>query len=344
MSKQSIGPAPSPATSDNRPSYSLPILLTWIVAAVVAIDCVWDVLHRFDIDLVSFSRIAFVSLSFVAAGLFYARIRHSPHLAAMLWGAAFLIGFSAAMSILNYFLLTVAGPRIDIGLARIDAALGIDWPAMVTAMTAYPVANYALLVAYASSLPQMLLLVGWLGWKERSADIYEFCLALAISAVITVAFWTLFPSFGAFSVYELPVEISRQLKLALDSHYAHELVGLLAHGPGRISPHDIKGLIGFPSFHATLAVLPVWYVRSFRRLFVALFVWNAAVLVSIPIQGGHHVIDIPAGLAVAAVAICLATIIRARLERRPVRIAFTEPSTNRLLRTCPAVCEQRGNV
>src|SRR5439155_8842365 len=130
-------------------------------------------------------------------------------------------------------------------------------------------------------------LVICLGWHERSEKIHEFCLALAIGAGITVAFWTMFPSFGAFSVYDLPQNIATRLHLALDSRYAHDLLHLLAGGPGRISPAGLKGLIGFPSFHAAMAVLVVWYARSLHRLFGPCLAWNILVLVATPIHGGH---------------------------------------------------------
>jgi membrane-associated phospholipid phosphatase len=169
----------------------------------------------------------------------------------------------------------------------------------------HPFWNALLHVSYNSVLLQVALLVICLGWRERSEKIYAFCLALAIGAAITVAFWTMFPSFGAFSVYDLPQNISARLHPALDTHYAHDLLQLLANGPGRISPTDAKGLIGFPSFHAAMAALVVWYGRSLPRLFWPLLAWNALVLVAAPIHGGHHVIDVPAGVAVAALAVAL---------------------------------------
>jgi membrane-associated phospholipid phosphatase len=175
---------------------------------------------------------------------------------------------------------------------------------MTSALALHPFWSALLRVSYESVLPQVALLVVCLGWRERSEKIHEFCLALAIGAAITVAFWTMFPSFGAFSVYDLPQNIST--RLSLDTRYAHDLLHLLANGPGRISPSDVKGLIGFPSFHAAMAALVVWYARSFRQLFWPCLAWNALVLVATPIHGGHHVVDVPAGIAVAALAVALA--------------------------------------
>jgi membrane-associated phospholipid phosphatase len=83
-------------------------------------------------------------------------------------------------------------------------------------------------------------------------------------------------------------------------------MALLAHGPGHISPTSAKGLIGFPSFHAVMALFVVWYARELRYVRWFVLALNTAVLVATPIQGGHHVVDVLAGFVVAAVSVLFA--------------------------------------
>jgi hypothetical protein len=274
-----------------------------IVIAVVGIDALWLSIEHFDVDISGYLTIASASLGLAAVGLFYVFIRKDARLSAMLLGTSFLIAFSAAFAVLNYFLLTIAGPRIDNILAAVDRAMGVDWPAMMAFAADHPKFNFVLLLAYRSVMFQIAFLIACLGWRARSDEILSFCLALAAGAAVTVTIWTLSPSFGAFSVYELPANVQGRLTLALDSRYAHELAALLTNGPGRISPNELKGLIGFPSFHIVLAILVTWYARSWKVIFLPLSVLNTVVLVSTPIQGGHHVIDLVGGIAVAALAI-----------------------------------------
>lgn len=312
-----------------RPADGLPRLLVGIVASVALADAVWAAAAHFDIDLASYAELALLALALGIGSLFYARVRRSRGLAAMLFGTAFLVSFSAVFSLLNYFLLTIAGSRIDSLLAKFDTALGVDWPALMAFVAAHPHFNLLLHIAYITVLPQVALLVLCLGWREKTFHIHQFCLALAIGAAITIAFWTLFPSFGAFSVYGLPSEVSSRLNPELDSHYARELIGLLAHGPGRISPHDVKGLIGFPSYHAAMAVLVVWHARSIRWVRWPLLAWNAVVLVATPVHGGHFVVDVIAGVAVAVASVALTTAIARRsmrgvLQHVPTHEVFPE--------------------
>jgi membrane-associated phospholipid phosphatase len=118
------------------------------------------------------------------------------------------------------------------------------------------------------------------------------------------------------------------MALALDGRYAKELVALLAHGPGHIAPTEAKGLIGFPSYHAVLALLVVWYARELAVVrWIALGI-NSIVLVATPIQGGHHVVDVIAGFAVAAAALIVAhQVVRLAARPQATRSIEAQPST-----------------
>ena len=97
------------------------------------------------------------------------------------------------------------------------------------------------------------------------------------------------------------------MQMALDSAYANDLMRLLHDGPGLISPRSAKGLIGFPSYHAAMALLAIWYLRDVKILRWPVFALNAAVLMATPVQGGHHLVDVLASLPVAALSIFVAS-------------------------------------
>jgi membrane-associated phospholipid phosphatase len=120
-----------------------------------------------------------------------------------------------------------------------------------------------------------------------------------------MALWTVAPSFGAFSVYDLP-KSAANLPLALDQSYANALAALLKNGPGYVSPRDAKGLIGFPSYHAVLALLVIAYTRAIPALRWPALVLNLVVLIATPLQGGHHLVDVLGGFPVAGLSIALA--------------------------------------
>jgi PAP2 superfamily len=298
--------------------------LLGIVAAIVTVDATWLGIRHFDVDKQAYEILALLAAALIAGAMFYARVRKDESLSAMLFSASFLIVFSAAFSLLNYLLLTVCGPRIDHMLAAVDRFAGIDWPAMMAFIASYPRLNALLQLCYESVMPQIALLIIMLGVTGRPGRIYELSLSIGVGAILTVALWTIAPSFGAFSVYSLPPQVSAHLNVALDQAYARDLVNLLAQGPGQISPTDAKGLVGFPSFHGALAMMVAWYARDIRYLRWPILGLNALVLVATPIQGGHHVVDLVGGLAVALAAVSATWWLAARpaypsavLVRRP---------------------------
>lgn len=287
-------------------------ILTAIALSVVAIDLIWAPLAHFRLDYARYTELGLLSLALLAGSWLYQTKRPDPRLSAMLFGAGFLCMFSAAASVLNYCLLTVAGRRIDSALAAIDRALGFNWPAVMTAMAPHSFVTTVLFASYYSMMPQVALLLCALGRRQGYVAIYRFCIAMSVGALLCIATWSIGPSFGAISVYPLPAAAS-QMQLALDQNYAQILVGLLANGPGLISPVDVKGLIGFPSYHAVLALLTIYYAWPNKALRWPALVLNLTVLVATPIEGGHHLIDVLAAFPVSAIALFAAGEFRSRV-------------------------------
>jgi hypothetical protein len=279
----------------------LPALMLILVAVLAGTDVVWAIAGHFHLDVPAYARLGLLALVLLGAARIYTTVRPDPRLAAMLFGTGFLCAFSLCASLLNYFLLTKAGPRIDVSLAALDRAFGFDWPQTVAWMAEHPMLNLVAYGVYSSMLPQVAVLTVALATVD-APRVYRFTAAVAVGALTCMAVWTAAPSFGAFSVYANPAP---HAVLALDNHYAAELVQLLKAGPGFISPAQAKGLIGFPSYHAVLALLVMWHARALKHLRWLGFGLNLAVLIATPIQGGHHMMDVLGAIPVAAFAILL---------------------------------------
>ncbi len=282
-------------------------ILFAIAASLIAVDLVWGIAAHFQVDVMAYARLGLLALALMGAARFYQTRRNEPSIAAMLIGASFLCVFSAAASMLNYFLLTLHGPRIDAALASADRALGFDWVSAMTIMSGHPRLNTLLSLSYNIVLPEIALLMVMLGWNGKAQKIYRFCLAIALGALVCIFIWALAPSFGAMSVYHLPPAIARVVAASVDDAYGKALVAMLRNGPGFISPSDIRGLIGFPSYHGVLALIAICYARNLPRLFWPLLALNILVLAATPVQGGHHVMDVLASFPVAALVVFLSS-------------------------------------
>jgi hypothetical protein len=294
-------------------------LLLAMSASIVLLDASWLVAGHFSYDARNYGLLFFLVVPLVAASRFYATTRRDDTLNAVLACAAFLIVFPAGCSLLSYLLLTVAGPRIDALLAAADRAMGFDWLSLMTFIAQHPIADLILKLAYVSVLPQTVFLIFALGFGNRASELYRLSFALAIGAVITLAIWALAPSFGAFSVYTLPDSVAGKLGLALGFDYGKALVKMLSDGPSFISPTELRGLVGFPSYHTLQALLLTWYARNLRVWRWPALLLNLTVLAAIPIQGGHHLMDAFGGIAVAALSVAAAGRIVAAAMNRPVK-------------------------
>ena len=292
----------------------LPALLLALTALLAGGDTAWAVLGHVQLDTGAYLRLGLMAAALLAGARLYQTVRPDPRLAAMLFGTGFLCAFSVGASLLNSLLLTHTGARIDGPLAALDRAMGFDWPAAMSWMAAHPRLNAAAFLAYGSMLPQVALLTVVLA-THAPAQVYRFSAALALSALTCIGIWSLAPSFGAFSVYG---SVPSHMILALDPVYARDLVKLLKDGPGLISPGEAKGLIGFPSYHAVLALLVMWHARRIRYLRIPAILLNIAVLLATPIQGGHHLVDVLGAIPVAAFALFIVeTSQRAKSAMKP---------------------------
>ena len=183
-------------------------------------------------------------------------------------------------------------PFIDAWLAAADASLGFDWPAYVAWMHSVPGADFVLGVAYEASLPQVVVIVIILGFGGRKVELDRFSIAFMVGALTTVVLWTAYPSYGA---YHYLVEVGLPVPehgLFTTIDYSRYLLALKAGVFSPLRLEDLKGLIGFPSFHTVLALLSTWGVWRVQFIGPLVAALNVAVLFAIPGDGGHFLVDV----------------------------------------------------
>lgn len=275
-----------------------------VAGGLVLVDLAWWRLGHFQVSPIYAGSLALGAV-LLAIGIFYEVRRREPRLAAMLLAGAFLMIFSAAASLLNSFLLTVAGPNSDAFFDHLDRALGFDWYAAMLVVARHPLLNQVFFLAYNLVLPEIALLLVALSIWGRVETVYRFSMRMALGALVTIAIWTVAPAFGAMALYVLPPDLHPMLSMTGETGRAQ--VALLRTGPGLIVPDPLHGsLIGFPSYHCVLALLVSWHAWELKSLRWPLLLLNALVIVSTPVQGGHHLMDVMGAVPVTAL-VLLAT-------------------------------------
>jgi hypothetical protein len=279
-------------------------LVALIVIAIAALDAGVAVMRATPVDLMGYGGAGGSALLLIALGIVYRASGRSERIGSACIASGLFILFTLTLSLFNYLLMPHwSGGTIDAALAELDAALfGYRWPEFMAWCAQFPLFNEAMRYAYLSTLPQIALVVIALGLAGKARALHLMLLTTVFSGLLTVGTWALVPSLGPSAMLELPAEIAIAARPVVGGEYGAAIAALFVSGADRLAPDEIRGLIAFPSYHIVLALIATWYARGLPWLLALLVPVNLLVIPGVLAHGGHHVVDIPAGLAVFAFA------------------------------------------
>lgn len=282
------------------------LLILKLNAALIALDAFLILLRGVTIDVHRYGLTFGIAGIISAIGVAYRRSGRSETIASTTIGFGLLVVFSSLLSALNYLLLPNWRPGIDAWLAVIDSLFGYHWPDAIALSAQYPQVNELMRWSYNSTSFQVALVAVGLGLTGRRHTLHAMMLAVALSSLTTVIFWALFPSLGPSTLHTLPAELLAAVHPVVDPTYGDEIATLMREGVRKLSPDEFRGLIAFPSFHTIMALIATYYARKMRWLLLPLLMVNLLIFPAVLVHGGHHLVDIPAGLAVFALAAFIA--------------------------------------
>lgn len=157
--------------------------------------------------------------------------------------------------------------------------------------------------------------------------LHHFLVTGVLGACASIAFWIFFPTFGPSAYVQVPQWVSQTIPLAVGNTYGQELVRLTTEGVVYLSPKDVLGLIGFPSFHIFMAAMSVWFVPRHWVVMAVILPINLLMPLAVLVQGGHHLSDVFGGL-VAFVIVCAVSgrLLNWLSSRERAREAETSPT------------------
>jgi hypothetical protein len=228
-------------------------------------------------------------------------------------------------------------PLQDAALAAIDRAMGWDWRTQFGFMARHDTLMSAALAAYSMiSWPGFGIPVA-LSFGKKYRRLQEFTLALALSLIVTTAISTLVPAYGVYDAKILTGDDAVFQSPAYLSHL-HDFPAIRDGSLRVLDLMHLSGIVTFPSFHATSAIIFLWAMWSVWWMRPIAAVTMGAMLLATPMVGGHYLIDIFAGIAVAIGAIAAARWTSKRvLAARPRTVASPgETSAPERAKTAPA--------
>ncbi len=219
-------------------------------------------------------------------------------LVAALNGASLLIAFSTVYAATQYLLPEHNPVFWDSAFARFDEALGLTSLVVVEWTRSVPHLDMILAKIYYAFFFHFALYVPYAAGVRRDPwRMYETLANMFVSAIFGLVLFAIFPAKNAIFFYGIE-----------DIHHTGLLVQHLDELSkldfGLLTPGNAQGLIQFPSFHVAIAVLLCWDLRyEVRPVLIVGIIWTALMAWSAITTGGHYVIDIWGGVAIAMAAI-----------------------------------------
>ena len=259
------------------------------------------------IDIANYDVATICVLFFFALGMFYRYIRLNEMVARACVGIALLLFAGQIIPVFNYVMLPYRIFGVDQVLARIDSHFGFVWADYATYLSQFPDFAALLKTVYRTSLMQCGFLLIALGFFGKVQEVSRLSLAFILSGIVCIELWALFPSSTPAAFQPLSADVLSILRLTVDPEYGAKLVALSKTGSNFITPLNMLGMVGFPSFHTVMAVLVLYYAWSLKYLRIPALIGTGLMLPAILLHGAHNLIDVFGGLGVASFSIWFAS-------------------------------------
>lgn len=278
--------------------------LKWLILVLtVAVDGLLLALLDMQFPIQDLVKPLFVG-SLLGAAAYYYRDR-SWQFVLCLTGLMHITLFTSAFSVLMYCGGAIGQPFVDADLAAFDRACGVHLPSIVTWANQNPSISRMLEFAYHSVLLQTPLVIVVLGFRGKRMPLEAFVLQFMLGTLVTAIFFAAVPAEGPFAFYGYETN-------EMQARYLEHLHELRSGDRTVATWRSAEGLITFPSFHTTWAILLAYALRGHRFLSGFVYVVNGMVVLATMTLGWHYFADVVAGGVVAAFAISLSAAWQAR--------------------------------
>ena len=200
--------------------------------------------------------------------------------------------------VLTYLAASCALPLQDEMMERLDRVVGFDWLAWHDAVLSQPILNWLLSIAYSSLQPQAALSIIYFAVSGRTGRIRELLLLAGVTLAATIAVSAIWPTLGPCAANG-PSIGPCAANGGGDIAYLRDLLALRAGGPWHFELWAMEGIVAMPSYHTVGAVLLTYAFRGTGLVGYGIATLNVVMLLSIPPIGGHYLVDVLAGGALA---------------------------------------------
>lgn len=204
--------------------------------------------------------------------------------------------YTACYSVVMYAAAALNQPLIDRELMWVDERAGVHLPSIVAWAQSQPALQRGLQIAYNSLLWQTPLVIVLLGFSGELRSLERFVLQFMLGTAACLVVFCFFPAEGPFAGYGFAAN-------ATQARYLQHLHELRDGVRTVVTWRAAEGLITFPSFHTTWAMILAWGMRHHKWAFVPAVLVNLAVVAATLTTGWHYAVDVAAGVALGVAVI-----------------------------------------
>ena len=252
-------------------------------------------------DILGVGLIVIIPLA-VSAVYAVARKQADVRIARFARAAVELILLTFLCGSLSYSATSLGLPLWDAVFHAWDQAIGFDWRYWLAILDGQPRLNTVLVLAYHSMWPQLALVLMALVTVRDYRRLDVLLLAFGLGAVVTVTIAAFMPALSPLPYYHITPSDHPHISLAVPREFEAQALALRSGAMRVIELSGAQGLVTFPSFHTVTAILLLlgfWRVPYLRWVSLVL---NGLMLLAIPIEGSHYLVDVIAAVPVALLA------------------------------------------
>lgn len=220
-----------------------------------------------------------------------------------------VLAATMATACLSVLFATTSLPFRDAILDRVDSFLfpPFDWRRMFVLLHDRPRLVAAMCSIYQTLLWQPFVLMALLAMTGREARCWQFVHAWFLALIGCLVIFPFVTATGAYVHFGLSPHDIPALSVDTGWRQPEVLERIRTGAIHSLSPQEMTGIIAFPSFHAAAATLLFWGFRRVPIVGGAFMALNVAMAATAPLVGAHYFVDILAGVAIALVAIRIAS-------------------------------------
>jgi hypothetical protein len=299
-----------------------------MICLLLAVDVVWALQVGLTIGGCEIS-VGMIAALLAVSAAYRSRNRNIANMAE---AGALWLGLMSTGLVLTYLAASCALPLQDEMMERLDRVLGFDWLVWHDALLSQPILSWLLLIAYYSLQPQAAFAIIYFAVSGRTGRIRELLLLAGATLAATELISSIWPTLGPCAANGASVG-GCAANGGGDIAYLRDVLALRAGGPWHFELLAMEGIVTMPSYHTVLAVLFTYAFRRTGPLGYGIAALNMTMLLSIPPIGGHYLVDMLAGGALALGAIAVQRVLRGALSLRTL-----------LLRSGVAITASRGSA